>query len=169
MCGKYGFKASNTDFATGSPPHVREIQAATKKFTRADRITPACAGNTNEPPFNFAPQSGSPPHVREILQLQKYITSTKQDHPRMCGKYQHEVLILHKVLGSPPHVREILKNVNSIEKKIRITPACAGNTLENYFSIHFPQDHPRMCGKYQRITQRQLIDIGSPPHVREIH
>ena len=69
MCGKYGFKASNTDFATGSPPHVREIPYILPAFQKLIGITPACAGNTNSVSSSFIDPEGSPPHVREILNV----------------------------------------------------------------------------------------------------
>ena len=65
-------------------------------------------------------------------------------------------------------MREILKNANSIEKKIRITPACAGNTCNWINNTRGVRDHPRMCGKYFSFPLYAHIITGSPPHVREI-
>ena len=72
-------------------------------------------------------------------------------------------------LGSPPHVREILVlTMVELEWK-RITPACAGNTNSWSTKDHSFWDHPRMCGKYSLVYLCFQEDLGSPPHVREIH
>ena len=52
-----------------------------------------------------------------------------QDHPRMCGKYCNKAMPALLMIGSPPHVREIQKLLTSDENSVRITPACAGNTI----------------------------------------
>ncbi len=168
MCGKYGFKASNTDFATGSPPHVREIHNWNGLHTDASRITPACAGNTL-----YTPR----------------FPKIDRDHPRMCGKYITSMVSSTACVGSPPHVREILSigtgNWNGTEDHPRmcgkysvapifkclynrITPACAGNTSQNSAYVSSSRDHPRMCGKYFSWQLLHRLSKGSPPHVREI-
>ena len=48
-----------------------------------------------------------------------------------------------------------------------ITPACAGKTKCNQFSINPSEDHPRMCGKDSPSYQTKSSPLGSPPHVRE--
>ena len=49
----------------------------------------------------------------------------------MCGKYSSIADCCKFNLGSPPHVREILQEEKEIKAMIRITPACAGNTLKD--------------------------------------
>ena len=49
----------------GSPPHVRGIEEISTGVVCADRITPACAGNSGKKPS----------------ELERY-----KDHPRMCGE-----------------------------------------------------------------------------------
>ena len=51
---------------------------------------------------------------------------------------------------------------------LRITPACAGNTIKPELVHRLNQDHPRMCGKYLWSTLGDFFSTGSPPHVREI-
>ena len=48
----------------------------------------------------------------------------------------------------------------------RITPACAGKSLNARFPAVTLKDHPRVCGeKNERIT-KQTKNAGSPPRVR---
>ena len=57
---------------------------------------------------------------------------------------------------------------NRIEDlKIRITPACAGKTLEARVSEMVIRDHPRVCGKNPEKLDEDSHYGGSPPRVRE--
>ena len=49
----------------------------------------------------------------------------------------------------------------------RITPACAGKTTLGEKVSRESQDHPRMCGKDPASFAMRLMQLGSPPHVRE--
>ena len=75
----------------------------------AERITPACAGNT----FKYL----------------KNDSGTK-DHPRLCGEYYIRRLENDGEIGSPPPVRGILPFRQESGRVHGITPACAGNTLK---------------------------------------
>ena len=72
-------------------------------------ITPACAGNTF---------------------LTFLINFVSEDHPRMRGEYLFASAIIAYMAGSPPHARGILPKLAEGAVQIRITPACAGNTLK---------------------------------------
>ncbi len=110
MCGKYDFWKVERQKVVGSPPHVREILIASKVAFSQSRITPACAGNTLSSQLLFG---------------------HNQDHPRMCGKYWEGIWKCCPPLGSPPHVREIPCRDVVFSLPVRITPACAGNTLKD--------------------------------------
>ena len=49
-----------------------------------------------------------------------------------------------------------------------ITPAYAGNTLNQISLIDISEDHPRLRGEYNAETADQLTDTGSPPPTRGI-
>ena len=86
MCGEYRFVFARCFLISGSPPHVRGILRWLRSHQSADRITPACAGNTLV-------------YLSDLSRI--------RDHPRMCGEY---ILIIRgeKLMeGSPPHVRGI--------------------------------------------------------------
>ena len=111
-------------------------------------ITPACAGNT---------------------QHQKKAHRTRQDHPRVCGEYVTQILVGIFVAGSPPRVRGILRDSSCDANALRITPACAGNTFEDFRAASLDEDHPRVCGEYKEFSAAQAAGRGSPPRVRGIH
>ena len=51
----------------------------------------------------------------------------------------------------------------------RITPACAGKTLEDTDYDDVTKDHPRVCGENKNQEDRGKWLIGSPPRVRGKH
>ena len=109
------------------------------------RITPACAGNTAKGCRRFF---------------------CCWDHPRMRG--EHFELHVYPLfsLGSPPHARGTLCPIRSIFPRLRITPACAGNTvMSNLFAKWF-EDHPRMRGEHSVQFWQLWQCLGSPPHAR---
>ena len=50
----------------------------------------------------------------------------------------------------------------------RITPAHAGNTLSQSNFYNAIQDHPRACGEYAAVADRDGFVWGSPPRMRGI-
>ena len=93
---------------SGSPPRVRGTAKYRYMHPVSRRITPACAGNRQSQP------------VRK---------RTQQDHPRVCGEQPAGAGPGPWGRGSPPRVRgTVLPAIGKLER-IRITPACAGNSL----------------------------------------
>ena len=86
----------------------------------------------------------------------------------MCGEYvAHEThSVIHK--GSPPRVRGILTYLIKIIERLRITPACAGNTPCRRGRSLPSRDHPRVCGEYVKRSFLYAKIWGSPPRVRGI-
>ena len=65
----------------------------------------------------------------------------------MCGE-QQQVFIFPSILkGSPPRVRGTVIIPAGDGVAVRITPACAGNSLTNRDCRHIIKDHPRVCGE----------------------
>ena len=146
VCGKnQSVTLSHSTFA-GSPPRVREKQSCIHNLDRYHGITPACAGKTNC--FDSS-----------AVQL--------GDHPRVCGKNWSRVCIRYRRRGSPPRVREKLVSGNKRLECYRITPACAGKTNRTPSHLRAVEDHPRVCGKNSKSSNRQSSMAGSPPRVRE--
>ena len=110
MCGEHTDPFKMKSYMDGSPPHVRGTHEFDLNKVKVDRITPACAGNTPA-----ADQLGN----------------QKPDHPRMCGEHQVAIDDRIRQLGSPPHVRGTPNYPVAPIQNRRITPACAGNTVQS--------------------------------------
>ena len=77
------------------------------------------------------------------------------------GKSKHE-----PKLGSPPRVRGTVSRAESSAAILRITPACAGNSMSENMEADRAQDHPRVCGEQIEVFNIVLNRKGSPPRVR---
>ena len=108
-------------------------------------ITPACAGNTA---------------------TIKNLSAVARDHPRMCGEHLLFMMFTNIIMGSPPHVRGTRVQDREDVCYLRITPACAGNTVDSPGDTAYSRDHPRMCGEHSFSSVIALTCAGSPPHVR---
>ena len=108
VCGEYASTSRQISARWGSPPRVRGILKRAKRSAETFRITPACAGNTN--PVSL-------------------ISTSAKDHPRVCGEYGDKLTPDQSDRGSPPRVRGIHDFACFLGGTVRITPACAGNTL----------------------------------------
>ena len=91
---------------------------------------------------------GSPPHVRGTPCYKPSNDPAPWDHPRMCGEHSGHWVHAITCTGSPPHVRGTPCNTIRGAPIRRITPACAGNTVERDYYLSVCQDHPRMCGEH---------------------
>ena len=77
------------------------------------RITPACAGETVK---------------------KRKMTKFIKDHTRVCGKNTIIGQSAAETSGSPPRVREKRDTQISVNNRRRITPACAGKTVQSGLS-----------------------------------
>ena len=111
MRGEYGYSGFLWYESQGSPPHARGILRKHNWNISLRGITPACAGNT-------------PLWCRHLFRY--------WDHPRMRGEYSNYLKSFGSLPGSPPHARGIRSERRGEQDSLRITPACAGNTLGLY-------------------------------------
>ena len=125
---------------------MRERPCVQMTPTRWDRITPARAGKT----------------VRAGNRLRE-----PRDHPRSCGKDGQHHHDRNRRRGSPPLVRERPMMWTPYCSCKGITPARAGKTFINNLQGSLGKDHPRSCGKDFSGDGPVLLQIGSPPLVRE--
>jgi len=130
---------------TGSPPRVRGTVCARPSSTTENGITPACAGNS---------------------QRFKGIGAYTTDHPRVCGEQPPMACPAADPPGSPPRVRGTADSAESYDARIRITPACAGNSCTRTCTRAWPGDHPRVCGEQPHVVCQPVALMGSPPRVR---
>ena len=92
------------------------------------RITPACAGSTQD--------------------VQNYIDNL-EDHPRLRGEYESKGAQFQRKEGSPPLARGVPMAATIIAATTGITPACAGSTASKCKLFLTSWDHPRLRGEYE--------------------
>ena len=129
----------------GSPPRVRGTVYEGAAALVADRITPACAGNSRG---HRQPDRGN------------------QDHPRVCGEQEKPGQSSPRSRGSPPRVRGTVYEDWKSFIRAGITPACAGNSLHLPKFYDMMWDHPRVCGEQPERPPKGVDSTGSPPRVR---
>ena len=93
------------------------------------RITPACAGKTKA---NVMP-------IR-----------VSKDHPRLRGENLPLSSCVASIGGSPPLARGKQIKAFCMGKILRITPACAGKTIDFSIIEECYEDHPRLRGENVR-------------------
>ena len=86
----------------------------------------------------------------------------------MRGEYGMDYKREIEKLGSPPLARGILSVWRIEDRRGRITPACAGNTLAILDRIEEDRDHPRLRGEYPHGLTPKVCHTGSPPLARGI-
>ena len=65
----------------------------------------------------------------------------------MCGEQAYVTIDIYIQGGSPPRVRGTVYVMETNAQEVRITPACAGNSLLHKDAFAMQQDHPRVCGE----------------------
>ena len=86
----------------------------------------------------------------------------------MRGEYRDEIRRFLGQEGSPPLARGIPEYINLTCTLDRITPACAGNTIDCRAYRGTSQDHPRLRGEYKNLILYMTVNEGSPPLARGI-
>ena len=84
----------------------------------------------------------------------------------MCG--EQRVILMQKTgnSGSPPRVRGTVCWKRRTPRTLRITPACAGNSMLEKKDTTYAKDHPRVCGEQGSPLHSLPPGMGSPPRVR---
>ena len=105
VCGEKKKSYTKGGILPGSPPRVRGKDAPTGISSASARITPACAGKS---------QQGN------------RLMSWVWDHPRVCGEKRWKRRTSSCMAGSPPRVRGKARRGACSGLPGWITPACAG-------------------------------------------
>ena len=126
-------------------PHMRGKAGRLRGLQAGTGITPAHAG-------------------KSICSLR--LNMLHRDHPRTCGEKIASWTVDRVSMGSPPHMRgkAVWKDIKRAEKGI--TPAHAGKRLRHGRWTECPWDHPRTCGEKMYKEKEQVLEMGSPPHMR---
>ena len=145
MCGADHWSAYGSSHRRGSPPRVRSRHVGSVADLDAGGITSACAEQT-----------------RTIGQRSR----RAEDHLRVCGAdvtYAHSPAILK---GSPPRVRSRQSQGLEKRERVRITSACAEQTVGCCGGCEWCWDHLRVCGADAVGDALGAGYEGSPPRVR---
>ena len=132
----------------GSPPLARGVHWTAARISYELGITPACAGSTSSINLFF---------------------SCFWDHPRLRGEYEVHQTVIWLRRGSPPLARGVQTTRQAWDNVFRITPACAGSTLQNHLHFQIHRDHPRLRGEYYCVLHIDCELAGSPPLARGVH
>ena len=145
VCGANPERGRRRQQGDGSSPRVRGKRPTTTRKELRVRIIPACAGQTNMRPER----------------------KTKwADHPRVCGANVAMYPLMRSPCGSSPRVRGKQATGTAADIKVRIIPACAGQTPSCGIIQRRASDHPRVCGANLAQTGKDAGDHGSSPRVR---
>ena len=145
VCGERCLHYQERTLHKGSPPRVRGTVLRMAYDATCTRITPACAGNGT---------------------LARAEKRPAKDHPRVCGERFAVALPSLCRRGSPPRMRGTVGGNLSVAHSQRITPADAGNRVQEAKRFADLMDHPRGCGEQRPSNIGTLWHIGSPPRVR---
>ena len=92
--------------------------------------------------------------------------SLEKDHPRLRGEQKKPKTKRGESMGSPPLARGTGTAAAWAARIIRITPACAGNSMRAWRMRANGWDHPRLRGEQFPFSMLILYNIGSPPLAR---
>ena len=123
--------------SSGSPPLARGKPKLLKQYVYSYRITPACAGKTEQQPLNDCIHG---------------------DHPRLRGENLRISHVHSLPTGSPPLARGKPTSTTGSILCCRITPACAGKTEEYTGRKTGQKDHPRLRGE----NTKKSLDLRDP-------
>ena len=145
VCGEKLSTTSTDIHPAESPLRMRGKDPFKGACCHLFRITPACAG-------------------KSCCALFKACSGW--DHPRVCGEKQMEQGAGRLWVGSPPRVRGKVCSTYAETASRRITPACAGKSVQSSRFQSLRWDHPRVCGETKKSMSSSPPEEGLPPRMR---
>ena len=145
LCGEKEYLTIGLVEDMGSPPPMRGKARQSAAAALSGRITPAYAG-------------------KSMLSLQSL--HNWWDHPRLCGEKSKRFETFLLPAGSPPPMRGKADSYCISQISQRITPAYAGKSRSDSWSMAVTWDHPRLCGEKWHCGTAFCGSAGSPPPMR---
>ncbi len=145
MRGEHAGCSSRTTWGIGSSPRARGTLHVGDQLARVVRVIPACAGNTLQWLTAPAPSTG---------------------HPRVRGEHAPSSRACRNLAGSSPRARGTLPRSAIGAGRLRVIPACAGNTGTRMRLLRGRSGHPRVRGEHLVKRIRGHFDRGSSPRAR---
>ena len=143
--GEHATTERYNDYLVGSAPRARGTLERLPPGGGFERISPACAGNTGR---SGSRGSGSP------------------DQPRVRGEHTGPVRVSGWHDGSAPRARGTPTADQDLQREVRISPACAGNTGDPPSQPRFETDQPRVRGEHRAPLDKRFLVYGSAPRAR---
>ena len=187
MRGEHSVSAQTSAALKGSSPLARGTPELSVRVSVKGRIIPACAGNTGQRSVSVSALPGSSPLARGtrppigVVRLARRIipacagntpdslglVQQTQDHPRLRGEHRHvQRHIASRGRGSSPLARGTPRKRGECGLRLRIIPACAGNTQLLCAGARFNRDHPRLRGEHSHTPRGRHERRGSSPLAR---
>ena len=134
-----------TMLQAGSSPLARGTLAIRAELQNVGRLIPACAGNTG-PAGPVDPLGPA--------------------HPRLRGEHGLGSLTRLKLVGSSPLARGTRARGLRRRPRVRLIPACAGNTYETGTQRRRAKAHPHLRGEHVKNHHHQQKHRGPSPLAR---
>ena len=131
MCGADAFEAGTLSTPWGLPPRVRSRRSQTTNRQQLTRITSACAEQTIGSVCNLGIRGITSACAEQTIGLCEF-NRIFEDYLRVCGADAtcNRSACLH--VGLPPRVRSRRQHHRRESQTIRITSACAEQTVVFY-------------------------------------
>ncbi len=143
--GEHSSAAAICSSVSGTPPLARGTRRPACGDLLESRNTPACAGNTSQPPCRAEPGS---------------------EHPRLRGEHAVRSPAPLATSGTPPLARGTRAGRPGRASRPRNTPACAGNTTASPRRGARAAEHPRLRGEHSMWASPCSPTSGTPPLAR---
>ena len=134
-----------TAHTSGSSPRARGTHCVHDHGAELVRVIPACAGNTATAPLRARRLTG---------------------HPRVRGEHLPKLHDCARCGGSSPRARGTLGVGLVAGRRLRVIPACAGNTPLHAGSRRSTSGHPRVRGEHSWPCAARRRGHGSSPRAR---
>ena len=184
--GEHRMAPSAPHFGHGSSPRARGTLELARPHAPAPRVIPACAGNTGWRPRRrtsgtghprvrgehsilggtYTISAGSSPRARGTQESLVFGCDAALGHPRVRGEHSTAWHTRWGTCGSSPRARGTLRGWRLEGDRLRVIPACAGNTGAARRSSGWSPGHPRVRGEHaDSIPVPRVVD-GSSPRAR---
>ena len=159
-------KASAT--STGSAPRARGTRVGAAVFCAAERVSPACAGNTARRAAAIVSSSGQPRVRGEHWTCRFTGGLASGSAPRARGTPDaHPGTQARKRVS--PACAGTQKRAFVYRPVERVSPACAGNTFRALGRLYIGPGQPRVRGEHCPVAVSTRSSAGSAPRARGTH
>ncbi len=144
-CGEHLTSAMPIGASAGSAPRMRGTRKRARDRVRDRRFSPAHAGNTGR---------------------RRRRAPSRSVQPRACGEHLRARRWVALFTGSAPRMRGTRRRRAHHPRRLRFSPAHAGNTRVASASASRSKVQPRACGEHSMPRDADVRGDGSAPRMR---